>query len=336
MPETDSPRLRLRSAVSLSVLGLAGVLVAFVQTLILFAALEAERNPALGGADAAFGLPTSVPALAFFAFITAIGVSRLASAGWARWFSTTIVAVTALGVLYFVAVLIAGYSPLSLVELLLGIGALTVAIRWLMTDTSHVVLPSWRERPVVLAGFLIIAGLAGWVAAFELTLDKVKVIVDPDAVLACNISLIVQCGVNLDSDQGSVFGFPNPIIGLGAFVAPFAVGVALLAGARFGRWYWLVFNVGVLGAIVFVGWLISQSIFFLGSLCPWCAVVWSVTIPMFWLVTLYNLKTGNIPAGTGLRRFAAGAYGYVPLITLLCYIVVLVLYQVRLDILNSL
>ena len=31
---------------------------------------------------------------------------------------------------------------------------------------------------------------------------------------------IVQCGTNLSSWQGAVFGFPNPIIGLAGFVAP--------------------------------------------------------------------------------------------------------------------
>ena len=32
-------------------------------------------------------------------------------------------------------------------------------------------------------------------------------------------------------------------------IAPIVVGASLLAGARFARWYWVVFNLGVAGAI---------------------------------------------------------------------------------------
>ena len=72
---------------------------------------------------------------------------------------------------------------------------------------------------------------------------------------------------------------------------PITIGVALLAGATFARWFWIAFNVGVAGALVFVGWLIAQSIYVLDVLCPWCMLTWAVTIPLFWVVTLYNLRT---------------------------------------------
>ena len=192
------------------------------------------------------------------------------------------------------------------------------------------------KRPTGLAFFLIIAGAIGFLAAWQLTLDKFQVLADPATKLGCDISVIVACGPNLESWQGSVFGFPNPLLGIAGFVAPIAVGVAILARARFARWFWMLFNLGVAGALAFVCWLIGQSIFVLGTLCPWCMVVWSVTIPMFWAVTFYNLKTGNIPAGTRGKHFFATAYGWVPLITLLNYVVIAVLAQLRLDVIGSL
>jgi hypothetical protein len=64
--------------------------------------------------------------------------------------------------------------------------------------------------------------------------------------------------------------------------------------------------------------------------------VWTVTIPMFWAVTLYNLTSGNIPAGAGARRFSRAAYSWVPLITLLSYVVIAILAQVRLDVVGML
>ncbi|MET1051455.1 MAG: vitamin K epoxide reductase family protein [Mycetocola sp.] len=193
-----------------------------------------------------------------------------------------------------------------------------------------------RSRPLGLGVFLILAGIIGWIAAFALTIEKFRLLESPDAVLSCDYSLLVQCGTNLSSWQGSVFGFPNPILGLTGWVAPIVVGFALIAGARFDRWFWLLFNLGVAAAMAFVIWLISQSIFVLGTLCPWCMVTWAVTIPLFWVVTLRNLSTGTIPASAGLRRVARGLSGWIVIITLACYVVIAVIAQLRLDVLATL
>jgi uncharacterized membrane protein len=205
---------------------------------------------------------------------------------------------------------------------------------------SHAIITSvptpQRQRPLGLAVFLIISGILGLLAAWALTLDKFQILEHPQSKLNCDFSVIVACGPNLSSPQGALFGFPNPIIGVAGFVAPIAVGIAILAGARFAKWFWMLFNLGVVGAVLFVGWLIGQSIFVLGTLCPWCMVVWTVTIPMFWAVTLYNLSSGNIPVGARARKFFRAAYGWVPLITLLSYVVVAILAQVRLDVVGML
>jgi len=190
------------------------------------------------------------------------------------------------------------------------------------------------RRPVALAVVLIITGALGWFAAFNLTLDKIAVLTDPQADLGCNISVLVQCGKNLGSWQGALLGFPNPLIGLGAFVAPIAVGVALLAGARFDRWFWVAFNLGVAGAFAFILWLAYQSIFNLSTLCLWCMLVWAVVIPLFWTVTLRNASTGLF--GVRLEPLGERLYGWVPAISVLGYIIIAVVAQVRLDVLATL
>lgn len=189
------------------------------------------------------------------------------------------------------------------------------------------------RRPTALAILLIVGGLLGLLAAFELTLDKLQVLEHPHASLSCNFSVLVQCGTNLKSWQGSLFGFPNPLIGLVCFPAPVFMGVATLAGVRFPRWFWSLFNLGLLGALAFVVWLMAESIFVLGTLCPWCMLVWSVVIPMFVATTLYDLGQGNLPVGRGARRVGAALYGWTPLISLLAYVVVAVVAQLRLDVL---
>ncbi|KQM15350.1 hypothetical protein ASF83_05050 [Plantibacter sp. Leaf171] len=196
--------------------------------------------------------------------------------------------------------------------------------------------PVIDARPKGLAIFLILAGVIGWIAAFALTLDKFQLLQDPDAQLGCNLSILVQCGVNLNSWQGAILGFPNPLIGLSAWIAPIAVGIAILAGARFARWFWIAFNVGLLGALGFVIWLISQSIFVLGTLCPWCMVTWSVTIPSFIAVTAFTLKNGIIPASPAVRRVAGVVSSWIVVVALACYLVVAVIAQLRLDVLSYL
>lgn len=190
-----------------------------------------------------------------------------------------------------------------------------------------------ERRPLSLAILLIVTGIIGWYASFALTIDKILVLTNPEADLDCNISVIVQCGVNLGSWQGAILGFPNPIIGLGGFAAPIAVGVALLAGATFARWFWIAFNVGVLGAFGFILWLAYQSIFNLGTLCPWCMLVWSVVIPMFWTLTLSNARAGVF--GSRLVPLGARLFGWVPAITVAGYLVIAIVAQVRLDVLST-
>lgn len=191
------------------------------------------------------------------------------------------------------------------------------------------------RRPLALSILLIVSGIVGWWAAFSLTVEKFEALANPGRAAGCDFSTLVQCSANLDSPQGSLFGFPNPLIGLGAWIAPLVVGVALLAGARFARWFWALFWLGTLAAIVFVCWLIGQSIFVLGTLCPWCMVTWSVTIPTFLAVSAYVLAEGVFPLGAAARRLGRAAYRWVPLLTVLCYATIAVMAQVRLDILAS-
>ncbi|KQZ84085.1 hypothetical protein ASD56_08690 [Microbacterium sp. Root166] len=193
-----------------------------------------------------------------------------------------------------------------------------------------------HTRPTALAVWLIVAGAVGWWAAFQLTVEKFHLLADPDAIASCDFSVLVQCTANLDSWQGSVFGFPNPILGLTGWVAPVVVGAAILAGARFARWFWLAFDAGLLFAFLFVAWLIVQSIYVLGTLCPWCMVTWIVTIPTFYAVTLHILRSGILPAPAQVRRTADTLMGWVPLLAVLSYALIAVLAQARLNVLGSL
>ncbi len=200
-------------------------------------------------------------------------------------------------------------------------------------DAIIAVMPAPRShaRPVALAVWLMIAGVIGWVAAFALTTERLHLLEDATATPSCDFNLVVQCGANLTSAQGSVFGFPNPLLGLAGWVAPIVVGAAVLAGARFARWFWLLFWAGMAFAFGFIVWLISQSIFVLGTLCPWCMVTWFVTIPSFYAVTLHVMRSGVVPLPRRARDAAGSLAGWVPLLAVLSYVAIAVIAQIRLD-----
>lgn len=149
---------------------------------------------------------------------------------------------------------------------------------------------------------ILLAGIIGWLASFQLTVDDWRLLKNPDYQPACNLSPIVNCGSVMSSPQGSLFGFPNMLLGLGAFAAVITLGAVLLTGSRLHRRVWLALEVGALGGIVFVHWLIIDSLYELNKICPYCAVVWVVTIALFWCVTMHCMNDRIIPVPEGVRR----------------------------------
>ncbi len=186
-----------------------------------------------------------------------------------------------------------------------------------------------EKRSTGYAIWLIIAGVIGWIAAFTLTIEKLALAANPEHVASCDFSVLVQCGENLASWQGEVFGFPNPILGLAGWVAPIVVGFAILAGAKFKRWFWVFFGAGILFAQGFVMWLQYQSIFSLHTLCPWCMVTWAVTIPTFWATLVHLFSNGTF--GKSLVAFGKRMKPWVILLTIAGYAVVALIAQVKLD-----
>ncbi|UYQ61097.1 vitamin K epoxide reductase family protein [Streptomyces peucetius] len=158
-----------------------------------------------------------------------------------------------------------------------------------------------------LAWLLVVTGAAGVLAAWVITIDKFKIL---EAKVAgttftpgCSLNPVVSCGSVMESDQASVFGFPNPMLGLVTYGIVICVGMSLLAGARFPRWYWLTFNAGTLFGVGFCTWLMQQSLYEINALCLWCCLAWVATILMFWYVTSHNVRHGLLPAPTWVRGF---------------------------------
>ncbi|WP_432191168.1 vitamin K epoxide reductase family protein [Streptomyces sp. bgisy027] len=150
---------------------------------------------------------------------------------------------------------------------------------------------------------VVICGAAGLVASWVITLDRFKLLEDPDFTPGCSLNPVVSCGSVLESDQAEAFGFPNPMLGLVAYGIVICVGVSLLTGVTFPRWYWLTFAAGCLFGVGFVSWLQFESLYRINALCLWCALAWLATIPLFWYVTSLVVRAGFLPAPRPVRAF---------------------------------
>lgn len=168
---------------------------------------------------------------------------------------------------------------------------------------------------------LIAMGILGWIASFGLTLERIQVAADPGHATPCDISPFISCKSVMLSEQAALFGFPNPLIGIGAFVAPIVVGAAILAGASFKPWFWRLFLAGHVLAMVFVVWLFSQSVYDIGSLCLYCMVAWSATIPLFWLSLGAAAKAGALGK---LEKYGQEILSWTPALTVVSYLALLV------------
>ena len=152
------------------------------------------------------------------------------------------------------------------------------------------------------AWILVVGGIIGIFASIELIIQKIAVLSDPDFVPNCDINPILSCGSVISTEQASLFGFPNPVLGVIGFTIVIMFGALLFTGVELPRLMWLGLNLGALAGMVFVIWLVSQSLYAIGALCPWCMVVWAVTIPIFWQVTTDNLASKRLSLGSGLSE----------------------------------
>ncbi|KAB1106823.1 vitamin K epoxide reductase family protein [Micromonospora aurantiaca] len=168
-----------------------------------------------------------------------------------------------------------------------------------------------------------VGGGIGMLAATILTVEKINLLARPGYVPSCSINPILSCGSVMTTPQAEAFGIPNPLIGIAGFTAVTTIGVALLAGACLPRWFWLGLHAGATFGVVFVHWLIYQSLYVIGALCPYCMLVWAVTIPIFLYTTLRNLHDFSGPLPGPVRAAGIAAAGYHSLILTAWYALIL-------------
>lgn len=171
------------------------------------------------------------------------------------------------------------------------------------------------------------AGGIGLIASFVLTYDKIQVLLSSTYEPSCNISPILSCGSVMATEQASILGVPNTIFGLIAFSALTTLGIVLFAGARPKPWFWRTALIVATIGVMFMHYLFFQGVFRINAICPWCFVVWMITIPVFWYIALYVLHSNAVQTPVRLhtaRKFVLRHHGDILLVWYLGILAILV------------
>ena len=122
--------------------------------------------------------------------------------------------------------------------------------------------------------FMLFGAISGFIASFLLTVDKIKILKDSKFNPSCNINEVLNCKSVMLSKQAEVFGFPNSLIGIGAFAIFIAVAIAILGKVEFPSWFINIALGGTILGVIFSHWLAYQTTFVIGALCPYCMIAW--------------------------------------------------------------
>lgn len=155
--------------------------------------------------------------------------------------------------------------------------------------------PSGPWVPAPSAWWVLIAGVIGLLASVTLTVEKIALLLNSSYVPSCNINPIVSCGSVMMTPQASVLGFPNSLLGIAGFTVVVVTGVLAVAKVQLPQWYWVGLVIGLTAGTVFVHWLIFQSLYRIGALCPYCMVVWAATVTLLVVAASILVR----PAATG-------------------------------------
>lgn len=141
---------------------------------------------------------------------------------------------------------------------------------------------------------MLIFSLLALLAAFDLSVEKINLLLHPDAQLSCSLNAVLNCASVMKTPQASVFGFPNSYLGLMFFPITAAFAVMGLLRTDFDRKVIFVLEAMAGLALIFSYWLFFQSVYVIQILCPWCLLVTLSTTIVFATVTCYMLHQNSL------------------------------------------
>ncbi len=132
---------------------------------------------------------------------------------------------------------------------------------------------------------MLVSSTLSLIASLVLSIDEIKLASNPGGKLSCDINAVVSCGKVAKSWQANLLGFPNSFLGLMLEPVIITVAIAGLGLVTFPRLFMRVAHIGYGLGLLFALWLLSQSLFVIHALCPWCLLVTISTVTVFSTIT---------------------------------------------------
>lgn len=150
------------------------------------------------------------------------------------------------------------------------------------------------KHPAPWPWIILVAGsLAGVVASFIQTIERIQFAERPQQVLSCDLNSVFSCSNVFNAWQSSVFGFSNSIMCLLFFGVMLGVALAGLSGGRLGKKLRLIMHFASLFFLGFGAWYLQQSTFAIRALCIFCIFCYAGVIAINW--AWLRLNVADLP-----------------------------------------
>jgi uncharacterized membrane protein len=198
------------------------------------------------------------------------------------------------------------------------------AVLWMkMTKKSKEFI---KKLTLIIPTLMMFVAAVGMGASYSLAKEKQALAADPNYVASCSINPIVSCNASVTTKQGSALGVSNPQLGIASYGALMVLGLLLVLGLKLSkRWWQLVWLGGVFG-LAFCVWLITQSLYVIGTLCLYCTTIWAVTIAFCAYITTFMLLNGYLPTNSNIKHWLTKNHA-VPVIFAYSTIILLVYFR---------
>ena len=124
--------------------------------------------------------------------------------------------------------------------------------------------------------------------------------------------------------SAAILGFPNSFIGVMTLPVMVTIAVALLAGAKFPKWFMQAAQAGAIIGMIFAIWMFYMSYVEIGVLCPWCLTLDLGMLMIMFGLTRYNVLRKNISCRY-MQKIVGGGYDALAVVSLVVAVIVAII-----------
>lgn len=190
-------------------------------------------------------------------------------------------------------------------------------------------IPNWffhkdLKRQNLAAFIMLIGSALGLLASFMLSIEALILAKNSHAVLSCDLNSVLSCSTVANHWSATILGFPNSFIGVMTLPVMVTIAVALLASAKFPKWFMQAAQAGAVAGMAFATWMFYMSYIEIGALCPWCLTLDVGMTLIFFGLTRYNILRKNI-SWRGAQKFVSGGYDALIAVSVIVLVVVAII-----------